>query len=286
MLCVLLLTRVDNLKHNLRYTFPFGIVVEGPIFMETYGRHQYPGRLFIVEGVDGSGKSTQIALLRQWLISEGYTVFFSEWNSSPLVKQTTSKGKKKQLLTPTTFSLIHSTDFADRTEHDIIPPLKAGAIVLADRYIYTAFARDVARNVDREWVRELYQFAVKPTMAFYYRVPLEVSLSRILTGRTELKHYEAGMDLGLSTEPHESFKLFQQRIVNEYEAMIDEFDLTVMDATLPIPEQQRCMRKLVKPYLQGVRRLHSSARDAAEAGLMRERQEQGVGSENSKKSER
>jgi len=94
------------------------------------------------------------------------------------------------------------------------------------------------------------------------------------------------MDLGLSTEPHESFKLFQQRIVNEYEAMIDEFDLTVMDATLPIPEQQRRMRKLVKPYLQGVRRLHSSARDAAEAGSMRERQEQAVGSENSKKSER
>src|SRR6266496_3622606 len=109
--------------------------------METYGLHQYPGRLFIVEGVDGSGKSTQIALLRQWLISEGYTVFFSEWNSSPLVKKTTSRGKKKQLLTPTTFSLIHATDFADRTEHDIIPPLKAGAIVLADRYIYTAFAR-------------------------------------------------------------------------------------------------------------------------------------------------
>jgi len=244
--------------------------------METYGRHQYPGRLFIVEGVDGSGKSTQIALLRQWLISEGYTVFFSEWNSSPLVKETTSKGKKKQLLTPTTFSLIHATDFADRTEHDIIPPLKAGAIVLADRYIYTAFARDVARNVDREWVRELYQFAVKPTMAFYYRVPLEVSLSRILTGRTELKHYEAGMDLGLSTSPHESFRLFQQRIVNEYELMIDEFDLTVMDATLPIPEQQRRMRKLIKPYLKGVRRLHSSARDAAEAGLAREQKEQHV----------
>lgn len=244
--------------------------------MEIYGRHQYPGRLFIVEGVDGSGKSTQIALLRQWLISEGYTVFFSEWNSSPLVKETTSKGKKKQLLTPTTFSLIHATDFADRTEHDIIPPLKAGAIVLADRYIYTAFARDVARNVDREWVRELYQFAVKPTMAFYYRVPLEISLSRILTGRTELKYYEAGMDLGLSSNPHESFKLFQQRIVNEYESMVDEFGLTVMDATLPIPEQQRRMRKLVKPYLKGVRRLHSSARDAAEAALLRERQEQPV----------
>src|SRR5918912_2622228 len=225
--------------------------------METYGSHNYPGRLFVVEGVDGSGKSTQIALLRQWLISEGYTVFFREWNSSPLVKQTTSKGKKKQLLTPTTFSLIHATDFADRTEHDIIPPLKAGAIVLADRYIYTAFARDVARNVDRQWVRELYQFAVQPTVAFYYRVPLEVSLSRILTGRTALKYNDHGTDLGLSNDPQESFKLFQQRIINEYEAMVDEFGLTVMDATLPIPEQQRRMRKIVRPYLKGVRRLRS-----------------------------
>lgn len=223
--------------------------------METYGLHHYPGKLFVVEGVDGSGKSTQIALLRQWLISEGYTIFFSEWNSSPLVKKTTSRGKKKQILTPTTFSLIHATDFADRTEHDIIPPLKAGAIVLADRYIYTAFARDVARNVDQQWVRELYQFAVKPTRAFYFRIPLDISLNRILTGRTELKYYEAGMDLGLSSDPRENFKLFQQRIVNEYEEMIDEFGLTVMDATLPIPEQQRLMRKLVRPHLEGVRRL-------------------------------
>ena len=240
--------------------------------METYGLHQYPGRLFVVEGVDGSGKSTQIALLRQWLISEGYTVFFSEWNSSPLVKKTTSRGKKKQLLTPTTFSLIHATDFADRTEHDIIPPLKAGAIVLADRYIYTAFARDASRNVDRQWVRELYQFAVSPTLAFYYRVPLDVSLSRILTGRNELKYYEAGMDLGLSNDPHESFRLFQQRIVGEYEAMIDEFGLTVMDATLPIPDQQRRMRELVVPYLHGVRRLRSSVPDGTWAGLAQEMQ--------------
>ena len=142
------------LPHNRCYilliSFPLGKEEDLPVTMETYGLHRYPGRLFIVEGVDGSGKSTQIALLRQWLISEGYTVFFSEWNSSPLVKKTTSRGKKKQLLTPTSFSLIHATDFADRTEHDIIPPLKAGAIVLADRYIYTAFARDVARKVDRQ----------------------------------------------------------------------------------------------------------------------------------------
>jgi dTMP kinase len=223
--------------------------------METYGSHRTPGRLFVVEGVDGSGKSTQIALLRQWLISEGYAVFFSEWNSSPLVKKTTSRGKKKQLLTPTSFSLIHATDFADRTEHDIIPPLKAGAIVLADRYIYTAFARDVARGVDRQWVRELYHFAVRPTCTFYFRVPLDVSLGRILTGRSELKYYEAGMDMGLSADPRESFKLFQQRIIDEYEDMIDEYNLIALNATLPIPEQQRQMRQLVLPHLQGVRRL-------------------------------
>src|SRR5215467_1241923 len=182
------------------YTFSISNSVEGQI-MQTYGSHTYPGRLFVVEGVDGSGKSTQIALLRQWLISEGYTVFFSEWNSSPLVKKTTRKGKKKQLLSPSTFSLIHATDFADRTEHDIIPPLKAGAIVLADRYIYTAFARDVARGVDRRWVRDLYAFAMKPDATFYFRVPIDVAVDRIVSARAKVKFYEAGMDLGLSSDP-------------------------------------------------------------------------------------
>ena len=222
--------------------------------MERYGQHHFPGRLFVVEGVDGSGKSTQIALLRQWLVSEGYSVFFSEWNSSLLVKRTTSRGKKKQLLTPTTFSLLHATDFADRTEHDIIPPLKAGAIVLADRYIYTAFARDVARGVHPQWVRQLYQFAIKPTVAFYFRVPLDESLKRILGSRPELKYYEAGMDLNLSTDPQKSFKLFQKRMVTEYEKMVDEFGLTVMDAIQPITEQQLQMREIVRPFLRGLHR--------------------------------
>ena len=132
-----------------------------------YGRHPnpYPGKLFIVEGIDGSGKSTQLALLAQWLRSEGHLVIHSEWNSSPIVKATTSRGKKKQLLTPLTFSLIHATDFSDRVERDIVPALKAGAIVLADRYVYTAFARDASRGVDRRWGRSLYRFAVTPTLA-------------------------------------------------------------------------------------------------------------------------
>ncbi len=209
----------------------------------------YRGKLFIVEGIDGSGKSTQVDLLYKWLVAEGYSVFFSEWNSSPLVKRTTRRGKKRRLLTPLTFSLIHATDFADRTERNIVPPLHAGAAVLADRYIYTAFARDVARGCDPEWVRKLYSDAVQPTVAFYFKVPLEVALERILAGRPELKYYEAGLDLGLADDPYESFKLFQARILEQYDRMIDEFNLTVIDGTLPISEQQAQVRAIVKPHL-------------------------------------
>jgi dTMP kinase len=220
--------------------------------MQMYGDHNFPGRLFIVEGIDGSGKSTQLSLLQQWLKREGYMVFFSEWNSSPLIKDTTRRGKAKHMLTPTTFSLIHATDLADRIERHIIPPLKAGAIVLADRYIYTAFARDVVRGVSPRWVRDLYRFAVKPTIGFYFRVPLEISLKRILGARAGLKYYEAGMDLDLSEDIEDSFKLFQSRIKDQYESMIQEFGLTVIDATRPIEEQQYEVRALVQRELRDV----------------------------------
>lgn len=218
--------------------------------MISYGHHRYPGRLFVVEGTDGSGKSTQLSLLYQWLKSEGYSVFFSEWNSSPLVKDTTRRAKKRRLFTPTTFSLLHATDFADRTERDIIPPLKAGAIVLADRYIYTAFARDVARGCDRAWVRELYKFAVRPTAAFFFRAPLDVAIERIASTRPQLKYYEAGLDMGWADDDEESFKIFQGKILDEYDRMRSEFGLTVIDATQPIHTQQRQMRDIVGRYLK------------------------------------
>ncbi|HEY7219879.1 MAG TPA: dTMP kinase [Candidatus Binatia bacterium] len=219
-----------------------------------YGKHRFPGRLFIVEGIDGSGKSTQLMLLKKWLESEGYVVYFSEWNSSPLVHEVTKRGKKKKMLTPMTFSLIHATDFADRTEHHIIPPLKAGAVVLADRYIYTAFARDVVRGVSPKWVRELYGFAVKPTVAFYFRTPLDVAMKRILGGRDAIKYYEAGMDLDLSDDIEESFRRFQDRIIDEYERMIDEFGLVVVDATRSIEEQQSEVRRIVSQALEGTKK--------------------------------
>jgi len=213
-----------------------------------------PGKLFIVEGIDGSGKSTQLDLLHKWLVSEGHLVVFTEWNSSPLVRRTTQRGKREQLLTPLTFSLIHAADLADRMERQVIPALKAGAIVLADRYIYTAFARDGARGLNAKWVRKLYSFAVRPTVSFYFKVPLDEALRRILVGRPALKWYEAGMDLGLSPDPYECFRLFQKRILGQYEDMTDEFGLTVIDATLPLVQQQQQMRALTMPHLKGVTR--------------------------------
>jgi dTMP kinase len=211
-----------------------------------------PGKLIIVEGIDGSGKSTQLDLLRKYLIGEGYLVAFSEWNSSPIVGNVTRRGKKKLLFTPLTFSLIHAADFADRMQRQMLPALKAGAIVLADRYIYTAFGRDVARGLDAAFVRQVYSFAIRPTIAFYFRVTLEESLKRILTGRPQLKYYEAGQDAGLSDDPYESFRLFQNRILEEYDKMVDEFGLTVIDATRPLLEQQDEVRRTVTPHLSNL----------------------------------
>lgn len=206
--------------------------------------HGLPGKLICVEGIDGSGKSTQAQLLKQWLDAYNIPVFFTEWNSSPLVKKATKRGKRKNLLTPTTFSLLHATDFADRLSYQVLPPLKAGMVVIADRYAYTAFSRDRARGVDAQWVRDVYDFAVKPDLALYFKVPIQVSLQRLLSARAKIKYYEAGMDTGLSSDLARCFELFQQKVLDEYDLMIDEFGLTVIDATLPITEQQMSVRKL------------------------------------------
>ena len=207
------------------------------------------GKLIIVEGVDGSGKSTQVRLLEKWLRYRGIPVFFTEWNSSEQVKDIISKGKKKNLLTPTTFSLLHATDFAARYERNIYPLLRSGYVVLADRYIYTAFARDVVRGCDPQWVRHIYGLAVKPDIAFDFRVPVDVSFDRIVKNRPRLKYYEAGMDLNLSNDPYESYRIFQGRIIDEYESMVEKEGLTVIDGTKDIEEQQELMRQKVLEVL-------------------------------------
>ncbi|MBM3122968.1 MAG: dTMP kinase [Chloroflexi bacterium] len=220
--------------------------------MTTLQQSSGSGRLFVVEGIDGSGKSTQLDLLHKWLISEGYLVVFTEWNSSPIVKSTTRRGKQRRLLTPVSFSLIHAADFASRLYMQVIPALQAGAIVLADRYVFTAFARDGVRGLDRAWLRKLYAFAIQPTVAFYFDVPLDEAIERILEGRPALKYYEAGLDLGLSRNPAESFRLFQGLIKNEYDHLAEEYGMVRIDATLPLVAQQQQVRQIVRPYLQGL----------------------------------
>ncbi len=172
---------------------------------QMYGR---PGKLIVVEGIDGSGKSTQLSLLEKWLRFNKIDVFRTEWNSSELVKEITSKGKKKGNLTPTTFSLLHATDFADRFERNILPLLRAGYFVLADRYVYTAYARDVTRGCDSKWVRKVYDFALKPDIAFYFKTPIDIAIDRILSGRPKLKYYELAWILDLSKDVYESLSYF------------------------------------------------------------------------------
>ncbi len=228
---------------------------------QRFGDHpydgEYPGRLIIVEGIDGSGKSTQIDLLGKWLKSMGYVTVFTEWNSSPIVRRTTKRGKDDRLLTPMSFSLIHAADFANRVYTQILPSLKSGTIVLADRYVYTAFARDAARGVNRDWLRRVYSFAVKPSLALYFKVPLEESIRRIVTGREHLGFYESGADLGLASGRTDSFRKFQGRLLSEYANLTEEFGLVTIDATQPIAHQQQLVRQYVEPMLDGVMKISS-----------------------------
>jgi dTMP kinase len=201
--------------------------------------------------LDGSGKSTQANLLRKWLASRGYRVFFTEWNSSELVSDIIRRGKKRNLLTPTTFSLLHATDFADRYERHILPPLQAGYIVICDRYVYTAFARDVARGCDENWVRNLYTFAVPPDRAFYFRVPVETALKRKEASRQKISYYEAGMDLHLDDEVKASYLKFQGMLKREYERLAEHEGFQVVNSEQAIETLQSEVRKGIRPLLEG-----------------------------------
>jgi dTMP kinase len=213
-------------------------------------KREYPGALIVVEGIDGSGKSTQLYLLKRWLEIRGYRIHFTEWNSSPLVKSATRRGKQRRLLTPTTFSLLHAADFADRCERQIMPLLHGGYLVLADRYIYTAFARDAARGCSPHWLRNLYSFAPIPDITFYFRAPLDVAVDRIVAGRPKLKYYEAGMDLGISLDRAESFRIFQERILNNYDQMVSTDRFVLMDGTYRVNKLQKLMREILEERVE------------------------------------
>lgn len=216
--------------------------------MEMKTKHGYPGLLIIIEGTDGSGRSTQVNKLREWLALECYGVMVSEWKSSRLMANVIDKAKERDLLSATTFSLMYAADFADRLENSIIPALKAGLIVIADRYSYTAYARDVVRGVNPDWVQKMYDFAPEPDLVFYLKMPVDALLKRIIaTGGFD--YYESGRDIGLSTDFYESFKIYQERVLAEYSKMTDKYNFIELDGTGEITAIQGKIRQSMKRLL-------------------------------------
>ncbi len=209
----------------------------------------YPGKLIAIEGTDGVGRSTQITLLREWLEVQGYGVIETGWTRSELMSPTIDLAKSSNTLNKLTFVLLYATDFADRLEKEIIPALKAGFIVLSDRYIFTALARAGVRGVDRTWIRNLYGFGIAPHLVFYLRIDEKTLIRRVLQSRG-MDYWESGMDLKLGDDIYESFRLFQGKVLDEYDRLVEEFGMSVVDAAGSITEQQRIFRKLVSGRLE------------------------------------
>lgn len=203
------------------------------------------GKLIAIEGIDGSGKSTQAYLVKRWLELSGIKVFYTEWDSSLLINQTTRKAKKRKLLSPTTFSLLHATDFADRYERQILPLLKTGYVVLSDRYVYTAYVRDVLSGCDPAWVRRLYNFAVTPDITFYLNMPQKMALQRLLLTREELDLTDASLVMDTSKDPSACFSSYQKKLQEQYKSLIDECQFVVMDAGGEIEELQEKIREII-----------------------------------------
>ena len=214
--------------------------------------HGYPGRLIAAEGLDGSGKSTQLHLLSFWLRAEGYEVILSEWTSSKLIKRALKAGRKQGSSDPRLLSLLHAADIAEMHQSDIVPALQRGAIVLADRYIYTALARDLARGVELEWARNIYQFATHPDLSVYFRISAEEALRRSLSTNPLLKYeHQAGMEHAAHLVSLDSFRAYQQRVLAAYETIGSGFAFFYLDAMQPVKQQQQQLREAVQHILPG-----------------------------------
>src|SRR5438034_695937 len=208
----------------------------------------YPGKLIAIEGTDGVGRSTQIQLLRQWLEVKGYGVVAPGWARSPLMQPTIELAKSSNTLNKLTFGLLYATDFADRLEKEIIPALKAGFVVLSDRYIFTALARAGVRGIDRAWLRSLYGFAIAPHLVFYLKVDVETLIGRVLEARG-MDFWESGMDLKHGDDIYDSFRTYQNKLLREYSSMADEFHFRVLDARRPVERIQDELRRQVEVFL-------------------------------------
>jgi len=209
---------------------------------------RYPGKLIAVEGTDGVGRSTQIRLLREWLVVQGYGVIETGWTRSELMQPTIDLAKASNTLNKLTFVLLYATDFADRLEKEIIPALKAGFIVLSDRYIYTALARAGVRGVDRQWIRHLYGFGIAPHLVFYLKIDEKTLIRRVLQSRG-MDYWESGMDLKLGDDIYESFRAYQRALLKEYAALGEDYGFRVLDARRKVDVIQDELRRQIASFL-------------------------------------
>ena len=208
----------------------------------------YPGKIIAIEGTDGVGRTTQISMLREWLEVQGYGVIETGWTRSELMQPTIELAKASNTLNRLTFVLLYATDFADRLEKEIVPALKAGFIVLSDRYIYTAMARAGVRGVDRTWVRNLYGFAIVPHLVFYLKIDEKTLIKRILQTRG-MDYWESGMDMKIGDDIYESFRAYQRTLLKEYASMADEYNFRVLDARRKIEVIQDELRRQIGAFL-------------------------------------
>jgi dTMP kinase len=234
---------------------PEGDVDGGPRPGSYYGNpipylplDNYPGKIIALEGTDGVGRSTQTRLLKEWLEVQGYGVVETGWTRSELMQPTIELAKASNTLNKLTFQLLYATDFADRLEKEIIPALKAGFVVLSDRYIYTAMARAGVRGVDKTWIRNLYGFAIVPHLVFYLRIDEKTLIRRVLQARG-MDYWESGMDMKLGDDIYESFRAYQRSLLKEYASMADEYNFRVLDARRKIDVIQDELRRQIGAFL-------------------------------------
>jgi len=207
------------------------------------------GTLITIEGTDGVGRSVQVSLLKEWLEVQGYGVIETGWTRSELMSETIGAAKAGHRLNQLTFSLLYATDFADRLEKIVIPALRSGFVVLADRYMYTAFARSVVRGADPAWIRNVFGFALVPDLVLYLKIDVDTLLPRVLRARG-IDYWEAGMDLHLGMDLFESFRKYQWRLIREYNRMSREFGFVTIDATRSEAEIQARIRRRVQALLE------------------------------------
>lgn len=208
------------------------------------------GTLITIEGTDGVGRSVQIQLLRQWLEVQGYGVVETGWTRSELMSETIGAAKSGNMLNLLTFSLLYATDFADRLEKIVIPALRSGFVVLADRYMYTAFARSVVRGAEPSWIRNVFGFAIVPDLTIYLKTDVESLVPRVFNAQQNIDFWEAGMDMHLGTDLYESFRRYQAKLIRQYNSMAKEFDFFKVNAKRSVPEIQDRIQRRIRILLE------------------------------------